>query len=171
MCVNVRVMCFLSPFCCILMRRVGGTELRSVQESEELLVKVAATINNLSFYLEESSEIRCDRLSTAKLMLKLMMSSSMDATLEATRIFGNLSHHKDVRDFIMQNKVHRFVVTLLDSGSAEMCFSACGVLTNLALDPLNRVRLASEGALAKLVDCLGDFGPCDWQLAGQTCQA
>uniref|UniRef100_A0A3P9M733 Armadillo repeat containing 2 n=1 Tax=Oryzias latipes TaxID=8090 RepID=A0A3P9M733_ORYLA len=146
-------------------------ELRSMQESEELLVKVAATINNLSFYLEESSEIRCNHLTTAKLMLKLMLSSSMDATLEATRIFGNLSHHKDVRDFIMQNKVHRFVVTLLDSRSAEMCFSACGVLTNLALDPLNRVRLASEGALAKLVDCLGDFGPCDWQLAGQACRA
>ncbi|RVE55794.1 hypothetical protein OJAV_G00229550 [Oryzias javanicus] len=146
-------------------------ELRSVQESEELLVKVAATINNLSFYLEESSEIRRHRLTTAKLTLKLMASSSMDATLEATRIFGNLSHHKDVRDFIMQNEVHRFVVTLLDSGSAEMCFSACGVLTNLALDPLNRVRLASERALAKLVDCLGDFGPCDWQLAGQACRA
>uniref|UniRef100_A0A8C7XVM5 Armadillo repeat containing 2 n=1 Tax=Oryzias sinensis TaxID=183150 RepID=A0A8C7XVM5_9TELE len=144
-------------------------ELRSMQESEELLVKVAATINNLSFYLEESSEIRCNHLTTAKLMLKLMLSSSMDATLEATRIFGNLSHHKDVRDFIMQNKVHRFVVTLLDSRSAEMCFSACGVLTNLALDPLNRVRL--KHLEIWLVDCLGDFGPCDWQLAGQACRA
>uniref|UniRef100_A0A8C4HS07 Armadillo repeat containing 2 n=1 Tax=Dicentrarchus labrax TaxID=13489 RepID=A0A8C4HS07_DICLA len=146
-------------------------ELRSVQGSEELLVNVAATINNLSFYQEESSVLRHSQLAIAKLMLKLVLSSSMDAMLEATRVFGNLSQSKDVRDFIMQNKVHQFVVTLLDSKSTEMCFSACGVLTNLALDPPNRVSLSLEGAAAKLVDCLKDFGPGDWQLAGQVCQA
>ncbi|XP_042359415.1 armadillo repeat-containing protein 2 isoform X2 [Plectropomus leopardus] len=146
-------------------------ELRSVQESEELLVNVAATINNLSFYQEESSVLRHSQLTMANLMLKLVLSSSMDAVLEATRVYGNLTQSKDVRDFIMQNKVHQFVVTLLDSKSTEMCFSACGVLTNLALDPPNRVSLSAEGAAAKLVDCLRDFGPGDWQLAGQVCQA
>ncbi|XP_038582123.1 armadillo repeat-containing protein 2 isoform X1 [Micropterus salmoides] len=146
-------------------------ELRSVQDSEELLVNVAATINNLSFYQEESSILTHSQLNIAKLMLKLVLSSSMDAMLEATRVYGNLSQSKDVRDFIMQNKVHQFLVTLLDSQSTEMCFSACGVLTNLALDPPNRVSLSLEGAAAKLVDCLKDFGPGDWQLAGQVCQA
>ncbi|XP_061602970.1 armadillo repeat-containing protein 2 [Cololabis saira] len=146
-------------------------ELRSVQESEELLVKVAATITNLSFYQVEGSEIRSNQLAIATLLLKLMLSSSMDAMLEATRVYGNLSHCKNVQDFIMQNKVHRFVVTLLDSKSAEMCFSACGVLTNLALDPPNRVCLALEEASVKLVDCLRDFGPGDWQLAGHVCRA
>ncbi|XP_031178015.1 armadillo repeat-containing protein 2 isoform X1 [Sander lucioperca] len=146
-------------------------ELRSVQESEELLVNVAATINNLSFYQEESSVLRRSQLTIAKLMLKLVLSSSRDAMLEATRVYGNLSQSKHVRDFIMQNKVHQFVVTLLDSKSTEMCFSACGVLTNLALDPANWDSLSVEGAAAKLVDCLRDFGPGDWQLAGQVCQA
>lgn len=37
-------------------------------------------------------------------MLKLVLSSSMNAMLEATRVYGNLSQSKDVRDFIMQNK-------------------------------------------------------------------
>ncbi|XP_047429135.1 armadillo repeat-containing protein 2 [Mugil cephalus] len=146
-------------------------ELRSVQESEELLVNVAATINNLSFYREENSSIRHHQLAISQLMLKLVLSPSMDAVLEATRVYGNLSQSKDVRDFIMQHKVHRFVVTLLDSKSAETCFSACGVLTNLALDPPNRVCLSLEGASAKLLDCLRDLGPGDWQLAGQVCQA
>ncbi|KAK2856180.1 hypothetical protein Q5P01_004915 [Channa striata] len=146
-------------------------ELRSVQESEELLVNVAATINNLSFYQETNSAVRHSQLNIAKLMMKLVLSSSMDAMLEATRVYGNLSQSKDVRDIIMQHKVYRFVVTLLDSKSTEMCFSACGVLTNLALDPLNRVSLSLEGAAVKLVDCLRDFGPGDWQLAGQACQA
>ncbi|XP_034554990.1 armadillo repeat-containing protein 2 isoform X2 [Notolabrus celidotus] len=146
-------------------------ELRCVQESEELLVNVAATINNLSFYQEESSVLTHNQLSISKLMLKLLLSSSMNAVLEATRVYGNLSQSKDVRDFIMQNKVHQFLVMLLDSKSTEMCFSACGVLTNLALDPPSRVSLSLEGAAANLVDCLKDLGPGDWQLAGQVCQA
>ncbi|XP_053300732.1 armadillo repeat-containing protein 2 [Pleuronectes platessa] len=146
-------------------------ELRSVQESEELLVNVAATINNLSFYQEQSSVIRRSRVAITRLMLKLVLSSSMEAMLEATRVCGNMSQSKDVRDFIMQTKVHQFAVTLLDSKSSEMCFSACGVLTNLALDPPNRASLSLEGAPAKLLDCLRDFGPGDWQLAGQVCQA
>ncbi|XP_067337481.1 armadillo repeat-containing protein 2 isoform X2 [Channa argus] len=146
-------------------------ELRSVQESEELLVNVAATINNLSFYHENNSAITPSQLTIAKLIVKLVLSSSMDAMLEATRVYGNLSQSKDVRDIIMQNKVYQFVVALLDSKSTEMCFSACGVLTNLALDPLNRASLSLEGAAVKLVDCLRDFGQGDWQLAGQACQA
>lgn len=44
---------------------------------------------------------------------------------------------------------HRFVVTLLDSKSTEMCYYTCGVLTNLALDSPTRVKLAQEGAAAK----------------------
>ncbi|KAF0023597.1 hypothetical protein F2P81_024227 [Scophthalmus maximus] len=143
-------------------------ELRSVQESEELLVNVAATINNLSFYQEQSSVLRHSQLAITKrktervaqcdvemknkndeMMLKLVLSSSMDSMLEATRVYGNMSKSKDVRDFIMQNKVHQLVVTLLDSKSTEMCFSACGVLTNLALDPPNRASLSLEGAAAK----------------------
>nr|XP_057913906.1 armadillo repeat-containing protein 2 isoform X2 [Doryrhamphus excisus] len=146
-------------------------ELRSVQESEELIVNVAATINNLTFYHKDSSALKRSQLAIAGLMLKLMVSSNMDAILEATRVYGNLSQSKEVRDFVVQNEVYRFVVTLLDSKNPEVCFSACGVLTNLALDPPNRGRLSVEGAAAKLTDCLRDFGAGDWQLAGQVCQA
>ncbi|XP_008276857.1 armadillo repeat-containing protein 2-like [Stegastes partitus] len=135
------------------------------------MVNVAAAINNLSFYQEDGSPIRRHQLAIAKLMLKLVFSSSMDAMLEATRVYGNLSQSKEVREFIVQHKVHRFTVTLLDSKSAEMCFSACGVLINLTLDPPNRACLSLEGASAKLLDCLTDLGPGDWQLAGHVCQA
>eukprot|EP00066_Takifugu_rubripes_P021291 XP_011610557.1 PREDICTED: armadillo repeat-containing protein 2 [Takifugu rubripes] len=145
--------------------------LRSVRESEELVVNAAATINNLSFYQAEGFALDRSRLAVAKLMMELLLSASMDAVLEATRVFGNLSQSKDVRSVIMQHKAHRFVVALLDSKSTEMCYSACGVLTNLSLDSAARVGLSREGAVAKLVDCLRDLGAGDWQLAGQVCQA
>ncbi|KAK5879996.1 hypothetical protein CesoFtcFv8_023066 [Champsocephalus esox] len=171
MCIHPAVGPALATNTSCIQQLMETLELKTVLESEELMVNVAATINNLSFYQEESSALRRSQLTIAKLMLKLVLSSNMDAMLEATRVYGNVSQSKDVRDFIMQNKVHQFVVTLLDSKSTEMCFAACGVLTNLTLDAPNRLSLTVEGADAKLVDCLRDFGAGDWQLAGQVCQA
>lgn len=127
-----------------------GAELRSVQESEELMVNVAAAFNNLSFYQAESAALRSSQLAIARcktegevsvlslslrvgvraqvssthsppplsslspslplssvcdpVMLKLVFSPSMDAILEAVRVYGNLSQSKDVRDLIMQQK-------------------------------------------------------------------
>jgi hypothetical protein len=45
--------------------------------------------------------------------------------------------------------VYQFLVTLLDSQSGEVCFAACGVLTNLSLDPPSRATLTQEGVIAK----------------------
>ncbi|XP_683582.4 armadillo repeat-containing protein 2 [Danio rerio] len=145
-------------------------ECRSVQESEELVINAVATINNLSFYPSQSSVIRSQHTHISQLLLKLLLGSSMDAVLEATRVFGNLSQIKDVRRFVMQHKVEQFVITLLDSKSPDVCFSACGVLINLSADPDNRAMLSAEGAVQKLVDCLRDFGPQDWHLAAVVCQ-
>uniref|UniRef100_A0A3B4B5I9 Uncharacterized protein n=1 Tax=Periophthalmus magnuspinnatus TaxID=409849 RepID=A0A3B4B5I9_9GOBI len=146
-------------------------ELRCVQESEELTVNTAATINNLSYYEQPNSAVRNCHLTIAKLMMKLLLSPSMDAVLEATRVFGNLTQSSEVRDYLMQSKAHPFIVALLDSKSPDVCFSACGVLTNLASDVANRESLALVGIAAKLMDCLQDLGQGDWQLAGQLCQA
>lgn len=57
---------------------VGDTELRSVHESEELLVNVAATINNLSFYQEESAILRHSQLIIAKCKSKRLMEMNVE---------------------------------------------------------------------------------------------
>lgn len=145
-------------------------ECRCVKKSEELVINAVATINNLSFYQGESSVVRSQHTHISQLLLKLLLGSNMDAVLEATRVFGNLSQIKDVRHFIMQHKVDQFVVTLLDSKTPDVCFSACGVLINLSADPDNRAILRVEGTVQKLIDCLRDFGPQDWQLAAVVCQ-
>ncbi|KAI1897608.1 hypothetical protein AGOR_G00085020 [Albula goreensis] len=145
-------------------------EHKAIDNCEELVINAAAAINNLSFYPEESSEVRAKELPIAHLMLKLLLSSNMDGMLEATRVFGNLSQSKVVRDFMLKHKVHQFVVTLLDSKNPDVCFSACGVLINLTIDKDKRAALREEGAFQKLLDCLRDFGPGDWQLASLVCQ-
>ncbi|XP_050170790.1 armadillo repeat-containing protein 2 isoform X3 [Myiozetetes cayanensis] len=52
----------------------------------------------------------------------------------------------------------------------DVCFSACGVLLNLTVDKNKRAFLMEEGGIGKLVDCLQDFGPADWQLSCLICK-
>ncbi|XP_053503346.1 armadillo repeat-containing protein 2 isoform X2 [Ictalurus furcatus] len=145
-------------------------ELRSVEKSTELVVNASTAINNLSYYQGESSIVRIQHAHVSQLLLQLLLSTNTDAVLEAIRVFGNLSQIEEVQQFIITNKVLQFVVALLDSKNPDMCFSACGVLTNLSVDPKNRTVINEEGATPKLIDCLRDFGPQDWLLATQVCQ-
>nr|XP_060609122.1 armadillo repeat-containing protein 2 isoform X2 [Anolis sagrei ordinatus] len=145
-------------------------ESKSVDECEELVINTTATINNLSFYQVHGSVIQEKKLYIAELLLKLLMSNNMDGILEAIRVFGNLSQCHEVCDFIMQRKVYKFMIALLDAKHQEVCFSACGVLLNLTVDKSRRSILNEGGGIKKLIDCLRHFGPMDWQLACLICK-
>ncbi|XP_073892926.1 armadillo repeat-containing protein 2 isoform X9 [Macaca fascicularis] len=145
-------------------------EYKSLDDCEELVINATATINNLSYYQVKNSVIQDKKLYIAELLLKLLVSNNMDGILEAVRVFGNLSQDRDVCDFIVQNNVHRFMMALLDAQHQDICFSACGVLLNLTVDKDKRVILKEGGGIKKLVDCLRDFGPTDWQLACLVCK-
>ncbi|XP_033090688.1 armadillo repeat-containing protein 2 isoform X6 [Trachypithecus francoisi] len=145
-------------------------EYKSLDDCEELVINATATINNLSYYQVKNSIIQDKKLHIAELLLKLLVSNNMDGILEAVRVFGNLSQDRDVCNFIMQNNVHRFMMALLDAQHQDICFSACGVLLNLTVDKDKRVILKEGGGIKKLVDCLRDFGPTDWQLACLVCK-
>ncbi|NXW85870.1 ARMC2 protein, partial [Alopecoenas beccarii] len=145
-------------------------EYKSVDDCEELVINAATTINNLSYYKVESSAVQDKKLHIAEMLLKLLMSNNMDGVVEAVRVFGNLSQYHEICDFIIQKKIHKFVVALLDAKNQDVCFSACGVLLNLTVDENKRALLMEEGGIGKLVDCLEDFGPTDWQLASLICK-
>ncbi|KAJ7341820.1 hypothetical protein JRQ81_007092 [Phrynocephalus forsythii] len=145
-------------------------EYKSINECEELVINTTATINNLSFYQVKNSVIQEKKLHIAELLFKLLMSSNMDGILEAIRVFGNLSQHHEVCDFIIQRQVYKFMIALLDAKHPDVCFSACGVLLNLTVDKYRCTVLNEEGGIKKLIDCLRDFGPTDWQLACLICK-
>ncbi|KAM8998878.1 armadillo repeat-containing protein 2 [Sarcophilus harrisii] len=149
---------------------VTTLEYKSIDECEELVINATATINNLSFYQVKNSIIQDRKLRIAELLLKLLMSSNMDGILEAVRVFGNLSQYDEICDFIVQKNVYKFMIALLDAKHQDVCFSACGVLLNLTVDKDKRVILKEGGGIKKLVDCLRDFGPTDWQLACLVCK-
>lgn len=145
-------------------------EYKSIEVCEELVINAATTINNLSFYKVKSSAVQDKKLRIAEMLLKLLMSNNMDGVVEAVRVFGNLSQYHEICDFIIQKKIHKFVIALLDAKNQDVCFSACGVLLNLTVDKDRRALLMEEGGIGKLVDCLRDFGPADLQLACLICK-
>ncbi|XP_054992069.1 armadillo repeat-containing protein 2 [Sorex araneus] len=145
-------------------------ENKSIDDCEELVINTTATINNLSYYQVKNSIIEDKKLYVAELLLKLLLSSNMDGILEAVRVFGNLSQDRDICDFIVQKNVHKFLIALLDAKQQDICYSACGVLLNLTVDKDRRVILKEGGSIKKLVTCLREFGPTDWQLASLVCK-
>ncbi|KFQ81249.1 Armadillo repeat-containing protein 2, partial [Phaethon lepturus] len=145
-------------------------EYKSVDDCEELVINAATTINNLSYYKVESSAVQDKKLHIAEMLLKLLMSNNMDGIVEAVRVFGNLSQDHEICDFIIQKKIYKFLIALLDAKNEDVCFSACGVLLNLTVLKNKRDLLMEEGGIGKLVDCLRDFGPADWQLACLVCK-
>ncbi|XP_069929820.1 armadillo repeat-containing protein 2 isoform X3 [Oryctolagus cuniculus] len=145
-------------------------EYKSLEDCEELVINTTATINNLSFYQVKNSVIQDKKLYIAELLLKLLGSRNMDGVLEAVRVFGNLSQDHEVCDFIVQHNVHKFMIALLEVKHQDVCFSACGVLLNLTVDKDKRGLLKEGGGIKKLVDCLREFGPTDWQLACLVCK-
>ncbi|XP_074779413.1 armadillo repeat-containing protein 2 isoform X2 [Athene noctua] len=79
-------------------------EYKSVDDCEELVISAATTINNLSYYEVKSSAVQDKKLHIAEMLLKLLMSNSMDGVVEAVRVFGNLSRYHEICDFIIQKK-------------------------------------------------------------------
>nr|XP_021504735.1 armadillo repeat-containing protein 2 [Meriones unguiculatus] len=146
-------------------------ESKSLDDSEELVINTTAAINNLSFYQVKNSVLQHKKLYVAELLLKLLVSNNMDGILEAVRVFGNLSQDRDVCNFLVQKNVHKFMMALLEAKHQDICFSACGVLLNLTVDKDNHAILKEGGGVTKLVNCLRDFGPGDWQLACLVCKA
>ncbi|XP_036024887.1 armadillo repeat-containing protein 2 [Onychomys torridus] len=145
-------------------------ESKSLGDCEELVINTTAAINNLSFYQVKSSILQHKKLYVAELLLKLLVSNNMDGILEAVRVFGNLSQDHDVCNFLMQKNVHKFMIALLEAKHQDICFAACGVLLNLTVEKDKRAVLKEGGGIKKLVDCLREFGPGDWQLACLVCK-
>lgn len=146
-------------------------DYKDIDKSEELVLNTVACINNLSFVNCKSSAITSHQIQLAECLMKLILAESMmKSIVEVSRVFGNLTRQKQVRDYLHQHKVDVLLITLLDSGDKEIVYIACGVLINFMVDEEKRTVLKRERGVTKLVEVLRDFGRGDWELAGMVCQ-
>ncbi|XP_045197949.2 armadillo repeat-containing protein 2-like isoform X2 [Mercenaria mercenaria] len=158
-----------SSHCVELLIRI--LETKDIESSEELVLNTVACINNLSFFNCKNSAVTTHQMKLVDCLMKLVLAESMmKSIVEVSRVFGNLTRQKQVRDYLHQQQVDKVLITLLDSGDKEVVYIACGVLINFMVDEEKRNILKKEGGITKLVEVLRDFGRGDWELAGMVCQ-
>ncbi|XP_059471767.1 armadillo repeat-containing protein 2 [Neocloeon triangulifer] len=141
--------------------------------SEELLLGALLTLNNLSFYPSAvESQLAEQQLVFAEDLLPLLAKDVPEpVTVEALRVFGNLSRWKDTRSFLLdQEGLSDRVVSLLSEGDQAIQYVAIGVLVNLLSDPDGRPALRNIGIISKLISLVQSQNN-DWELASLTCQA
>ncbi|KAH9525058.1 Armadillo repeat-containing protein 2 [Bulinus truncatus] len=158
-----------NEFMKLLLKIIDEKDITCIRH-EEVIINAVVAINNLSYYIIQNQSQISLQLNIATSLLKLLMINNMEGILEAARVFGNLTRHKQIRDYLSQKKVDAMMVTLLDSNNRELVYIACGVLINFMLDEEKRPVLLREGGIKKLIEVLRDFGKEDWQLSGCVCK-
>lgn len=146
------------------------TKLQSSTDTDELLINVLATLNNLSYYDDPKSSITKHMLTIVSVIPKFVDYKKVEAMTEAHRVLGNLSRDKTIRDWMVDHRMDEALITLLESEHADVVFSACGGLINLMKDEDKRKRLKDHHGVEKLIDVLRDYGKEDPILASLVCK-
>ncbi|XP_062426974.1 armadillo repeat-containing protein 2 isoform X2 [Rhea pennata] len=159
----------------------GGGEKKKQKhpsEAEDVLIKLIRVLANLSVHPSVGAALAAAHRVVELLVMVLEYKSIDDCeelVINAAATINNLSYYKVRSSAIEDKKLHiaeiyKFMIALLDAKNQDVCFSACGVLLNLTIDKNKRAFLKEDGGIGKLVDCLQDFGPADWQLACLICK-
>ncbi|XP_077970437.1 armadillo repeat-containing protein 2-like [Styela clava] len=141
-----------------------------IDDSEELIINTLTTLNNLSFYSYDDNAVFESRFLIVNILTNILLSDNMACVMEATRVFGNVSQHADVRQLLHNRQVDLMMVAFLDSSTWQMVYSACGVLINMTANKAYRACVIEEGIISKLCDVLKDFAPMEWRVGGVACQ-
>ena len=138
--------------------------------SDELLISCATTLNNLSYYAEDSSILIKNEEHFVLAMVDMLLSENINCVIEAMRVLGNFTRSKLVRNILMNEEVFDVIINLLDSNNTDVIFSTCGILINIMIDEDNRVQFKKFGGITKLINILKEFAETDWYLGGLICQ-
>ncbi|XP_015476000.1 armadillo repeat-containing protein 2 isoform X5 [Parus major] len=158
--------------------RKGKKHLKHPSEAEDVLIKLIRVLANLSIHPKVGAALAAAH-PVVGLLVGVLEYKSVEAceelVINAATAINNLSYYQVKNSAVQDKKLHiaeiyKFMIALLDSKNREVCFPACGVLLNLTVDENKRAFLMEEGGIGKLVDCLQDFGPADWQLSCLICK-
>ncbi|KAK8384284.1 hypothetical protein O3P69_009213 [Scylla paramamosain] len=148
---------------------VSALQHKGVDESEELVLSTLATLNNLTFYTRDQpiSTLHTD---LAECLCEMLPMDHVEGLVETIRVFGNLTHFKDIRDILTKRAVLEVLVEMLDCDSRELVYVCAGVLVNLMSDASRRTIFQMEKGVLRMIDVLQYFGYGDWQLCNLVCQ-
>jgi len=146
-------------------------KIKNIHDNEELILNIVGAIANISYYNVPRNEILNQRITIAKLLLPLMFYDNIEAVIEASRVFGNITQFEDVCDFAKISKASEMFVILLDHSNRDVVYNICGVLINLINYPYHcDVYLQNEG-VEKLLEILElCINMSDFDLASLICK-
>lgn len=141
---------------------------KRMPESEELVLSATASVTNLLYHDSPSNILFTPdnkQLMCRLLRPMLLESYNVEALVEAARALGNLSRHRDARQWISELRIDEAMAILLAHSDRDLVFYSCGALVNMAADPSTGRRLCHDGGLAtKLSALLRDAPASDLEL-------
>lgn len=148
---------------------------KSVNESEELILSILSTLNNLSFYSDpevlQDGPFAQRQIEMVQALSGLLMLENEDCLIETTRVFGNLTRCKESRDYLLETGGVCQLVRCLERDNKELLSTTTGILVNLMADWDKRLAFKEDNGVARLINVLGKYGESDWKLANLICQA
>ena len=149
---------------------------RSITDNEELILSSLATLNNLTYYHVDSAHKEEQDSSIFKRVERYVDCENIEAQIESSRVLGNLTRSKAIRDQLAGQYTWAAIVKLLTSDQRDLVYTNVGVIVNMMSDTDKRTSLRTMGGVTSLVSVLRDCGGsseagCDWLLASLVCQA
>ena len=149
---------------------------RSITDNEELILSSLATLNNLTYYHVESAHKDELDSSIFKRVERYIDCDNIEAQIESSRVLGNLTRSKAIRDQLSVQSTWPAIVKLLASDQRDLVYTNVGVIVNMMSDTDKRTSLKTMGGVTSLINVLKDCGGspesgCDWLLASLVCQA
>ncbi|PNF40949.1 hypothetical protein B7P43_G08853 [Cryptotermes secundus] len=144
---------------------------KSVVDSEELVHSTLSTLNNLSYYpISNDGAFGERQLEIAQALCSLLHTDNKECLVETTRVYGNLTRSKDIRDFLVESGAWNQILKFLDWDDQELLCTTVGILVNMMADWDKRLALKEGHGIERLTRVLKKFGEGDWQLATMICQ-
>ena len=149
---------------------------RSIDESEELVLSTLATLNNLTYYPVEMEKKDNHDVMVFDRIQDYIDCDNIEAQIEASRVLGNLTRYKIIRDRLSDSGTWQKLVDLLGSEHLDLVYTSVGVIVNMMSDFDKRQSLKELGGVNKLIRVLQSCGANtiddqNWSLASLTCQA
>ncbi|XP_014251201.1 armadillo repeat-containing protein 2 [Cimex lectularius] len=148
---------------------------KSAAESEELVMSTLSTLNNLSYYAEPDAAsegpFALRQIEITQVLSTLLLTKNEESMIEVTRVLGNLTRSKEVRDYILEIGGISQLVRCLEHENKELLFTTTGVLVNLMADWDKRLAFKEAHGVQRLIVVLKQSCEGDWRLASLVCQA
>ena len=148
---------------------------RTITDNEELVLSSLATLNNLTYYHVESSKKDEQDIAIYNRIENFIVCPNIEAQIESSRVLGNLTRSRCIRDQLASGLTWPAIVKLLSSDQRDLVYTNVGVIVNMMSDSDKRTSLKTMGGVTSLISVLRDCGgppdTCDWLLASLSCQA